>query len=43
VTAERGLMAGTATTTQVGWVLAAAAALTAIFAPVTIHLYGNKG
>jgi ABC-2 type transport system permease protein len=43
VTAERGLMAGTATVGQVGWVLAAAAALTAVFAPLTIHLYRNKG
>ena len=43
VTASRGLMAGTATAGQVGWVLAAAAALTAVFAPLTIHLYRNKG
>jgi ABC-2 type transport system permease protein len=43
VTAERGLMAGTAAAGQVGWVLAAAAALTAVFAPLTIHLYRNKG
>ena len=43
VTAERGLMAGTAAVGQVGWVLAASAALTAIFAPLTIHLYRNKG
>jgi ABC-2 type transport system ATP-binding protein len=39
VTATRGLMAGTATAGQVGWVLAASAALTAIFAPLTMHLY----
>jgi ABC-2 type transport system permease protein len=43
VTAERGLMAGTVTAGQVGWVLAASAALTAIFAPLTVHLYRNKG
>jgi ABC-2 type transport system permease protein len=42
VTASRGLMAGTATVAQVGWVLAAAAALTAIFAPLTSHLYRNQ-
>jgi ABC-2 type transport system permease protein len=32
-------MAGTATAGQVGWVLAASAALTAVFAPLTIYLY----
>jgi ABC-2 type transport system permease protein len=42
VTAARGLMAGTATVAQVGWVLAASAALTAIFAPLTSHLYRNQ-
>ena len=42
VTATRGLMAGTATAGQVGWVLAAAAALTAVFAPLTTHLYRNQ-
>jgi ABC-2 type transport system permease protein len=42
VTAARGLMAGTATAGQVGWVLAASAALTAVFAPLTMHLYRNK-
>ena len=42
VTASRGLMAGTATVAQVGWVLAASAALTAIFAPLTSHLYRNQ-
>jgi ABC-2 type transport system permease protein len=42
VTAARGLMAGTATTGQVSWVLAASAALTAIFAPLTTHLYRNQ-
>jgi ABC-2 type transport system permease protein len=42
VTATRGLLAGTATVGQVGWVLAASAALTAVFAPLTMHLYRNK-
>ena len=42
VTAARGLMAGTATAGQVGWVLAAAAALTVVFAPLTTHLYRNQ-
>jgi ABC-2 type transport system permease protein len=43
VTASRGLMTGTATVAQVAWVLAAAAALTAVFAPLTMHLYRNRG
>jgi ABC-2 type transport system permease protein len=42
VTAVRGLMAGTATAGQVGWVLAATAVLTAVFAPLTMHLYSNR-
>jgi ABC-2 type transport system permease protein len=42
VTAARGLMYGTATAGQAGWVLAASAALTAIFAPLTMHLYSHK-
>jgi ABC-2 type transport system permease protein len=42
VTASRGLMAGTATAGQVGWVLAASATLTAIFAPLTTHLYRSQ-
>jgi ABC-2 type transport system permease protein len=42
VTAVRGLLAGTATAGQVGWVLAASAALTAVFAPLTVHLYRDK-
>jgi ABC-2 type transport system permease protein len=42
VTASRALMAGTATLGQVGWVLAASAALTAVFAPLTTHLYRNQ-
>jgi ABC-2 type transport system permease protein len=43
VTASRGLMAGTVTAGQVGWMLATSAALIAIFAPLTVHLYRNKG
>jgi ABC-2 type transport system permease protein len=43
VTAERALMGGTATAGQIIWVLAASATLTAIFAPLTMHLYRNKG
>jgi daunorubicin/doxorubicin transport system permease protein len=42
VTATRGLMYGTATTAQVLWVLAAAALLIAIFAPLTALLYQRK-
>ena len=42
VTAERGLMHGTATAGQVGWVLVASAALVAVFAPLTMHLYRGK-
>ena len=42
VTVERGLMAGTATDGHIGWVLVAAVALTAVFAPVTMLLYRNK-
>ena len=36
-------MAGTATTGQVVWVLLAGAVLTALFAPLTMRLYCNKG
>ena len=36
-------MAGTGTTGQVVWVLLAAAALTAVFAPLTMRLCRNKG
>lgn len=39
VTAERGLMAGTASAGDVWLVLAEAAALAAIFAPLTVRLY----
>jgi ABC-2 type transport system permease protein len=42
VTAARGLMAGTATAGQVGWVLAATAVVTAVFAPLTMQLYRNR-
>jgi len=43
VTAARSLMVhGTVTAGQVGWVLLASAALTAIFAPLTMLLYRNK-
>jgi ABC-2 type transport system permease protein len=42
VTATRGLMAGTATAGQVGWVLAATAAVTAVFAPLTMRRYRNR-
>jgi ABC-2 type transport system permease protein len=39
VTAVRGLMAGSVTAGQIGWVLVASAVLTAVFAPLTMHLY----
>jgi ABC-2 type transport system permease protein len=42
VTAVRGLMDGTATTGQVARVLLASAALLAVFAPLTMHLYRSK-
>jgi ABC-2 type transport system permease protein len=42
VTAERGLMHGTATAGEVGWVLLASAALVAVFAPITMRLHRNK-
>jgi ABC-2 type transport system permease protein len=42
VTASRGLMAGTATTGEIVVVLLAAAALTAVFAPLTTYLYRRK-
>jgi ABC-2 type transport system permease protein len=43
VTAERGLMAGTATAGQLLWVLAASAVLSALFAPLTMALYRRRG
>ncbi len=42
VTAERALMGGQAAAGQVAWVLFATAALVAVFAPVTVHLYGRQ-
>ena len=42
VTAERGLMAGHPFAGQVTWVLLAAAALVAVFAPLTAWLYGRR-
>jgi daunorubicin/doxorubicin transport system permease protein len=42
VTAARGLMAGTVTSGELTWVLLACLALTAIFAPLTIHLYRTR-
>lgn len=43
VTASRGLMEGTATAGEIGLVLATAALLTAVFAPLTAHLYRKAG
>ena len=43
VTAERGLMQGTASAGDILVVLAWAAVLTAIFAPLTVKLYRGKG
>lgn len=42
VNAARGLMGGTPAGSQVLWVLAACACLTAIFAPLTMRLYGSE-
>jgi ABC-2 type transport system permease protein len=42
VDAVRGLTSGTATTGQVGGVLAVSAALVAIFGPLTMRLYRTK-
>ena len=42
VTAVRGLIHGTATAGQLGWVLVASALLVSVFAPLTLHLYRNK-
>lgn len=42
VTASRGLMHGTATVAEIGWVLAASAVLVAVFAPITMHLYRTR-
>ena len=42
VTAERGLLAGNASGAEIGWVLAASAILTAVFAPLSMWLYRRK-
>jgi daunorubicin/doxorubicin transport system permease protein len=42
VTASRGLMDGTAHAGDIGVVLGVAAALTAVFAPLTTHLYRSR-
>jgi daunorubicin/doxorubicin transport system permease protein len=42
VTASRGLMEGTASLGDIGIVLGTAALLTAVFAPLTVRLYGQK-
>jgi ABC-2 type transport system permease protein len=42
VTAVRGLMHGTVTTGQIGWVLLISGVLTAVFAPLTMYIYRNK-
>jgi daunorubicin/doxorubicin transport system permease protein len=39
VTAERALIAGTASPGEVGWVLLATGVLVAVFGPLTMHLY----
>ena len=39
VTATRGLTDGTATATQIGWVLAASVILSAVFAPLAFRIY----
>jgi ABC-2 type transport system permease protein len=40
--AVRGLMHGTATVGDVGWVLLASVALVAVFGPLTMHLYRSR-
>ncbi|TDQ45515.1 ABC transporter permease [Actinorugispora endophytica] len=42
VTAVRGLMHGTVTAAQVGWVFLACGVLVAVFAPLAMYLYGGK-
>ena len=42
VSAARGLMHGTATASQIAWVLLASALLVGVFAPLTMHLYRTK-
>ena len=41
-TAVRGLMHGTVTTGQIGWVLLSSGVLVTLFAPLTMYLYRNK-
>jgi ABC-2 type transport system permease protein len=41
-TASRGLMEGTAEASDIAIVLGTAAALTAVFAPLTTRLYGRR-
>ena len=42
VTAVRGLMAGTVTGGEIGWVVLASAGIVAVFGPLTMHLYRNQ-
>jgi ABC-2 type transport system permease protein len=42
VTATRDLMAGAGTAGELGWALLAPAALTAVFAPLTMYLYRTR-
>ncbi len=42
VEAVRGLMHGTVTTPQIGWVLLVSAVFIAVFAPIAMYLYRNK-
>lgn len=42
VTAVRGLMAGTVSAGQIGWLLVGCAVFIAVFAPITMYLYRNK-
>src|SRR5690606_8546682 len=42
VTAVRGLMGGTATFSDITWVLIASAALTAVFAPITVRIFRTR-
>jgi ABC-2 type transport system permease protein len=42
VTASRELMAGSASASEIGYVLASAAILAAVFAPLTVRLYRSR-
>lgn len=42
VTATRGLMHGTVTSAEIGWVLLSSAIILVVFAPLTMYLYRNK-